>query len=341
MKAANSFQNPQIIAMKQAIEQDLKISLARFQAEKTEGLTDMIDYHFGWKDEKNGSSGKRIRPLITLLCCAAIGREWQIALPAASAIELIHNFSLIHDDIEDLSPTRRGRTTIWKKWGIAKAINLGDAIFALSHLTVFRLEKIGLSHELILSVLEVLDQACIRLTIGQQLDLAFQEKDQISEEDYLQMISGKTSALLSAATACGGIIAGGDSDVVTNLKNYGNDLGLAFQIQDDILGIWGDSSKTGKDTNDDLRLKKKTLPIVYGLQNSSNFKELWNSSLNSDMAIDNLRHALDASHALQYAQGKAEEYLQRALCCLDTLNIENEYFIELRKMTLRLLNREA
>jgi geranylgeranyl diphosphate synthase type I len=338
---ADFFQDPQIIAMRQAIEQDLKIALAHLRAEKTEGLTDMIDYHFGWQDETSGSTGKRIRPLITLLCCAATNGEWQTALPAASAVEIIHNFSLIHDDIEDLSSFRRGRMTVWKKWGIPKAINLGDALFALSRLTLFRLGKIGLPHARILNVIEVLDRACTKLTIGQQLDLAYQEREHISEENYLGMISGKTSALLSAAAACGGIIAGGDAEVIDLLEKYGNDLGLAFQIQDDILGIWGDSAKTGKDARDDLYQKKKTLPIVYALQNSPDFRESWNSGQRGSAAYTELYQLLDVSRAQNYAQSKAEECLQRALSRLDGLRIKNEFQVELQNLTLRLLNRKA
>lgn len=333
--------NPLLILMRQAIEEDLRETLDFLHAEKTEGLTDMMAYHFGWSDEKQQKTGKRLRPVIVLLGCAALGGDWQTALASASAIELIHNFSLVHDDIEDMSPTRRGRTTIWKRWGIAKAINLGDAIFALSHLSLLRLEKKGLAPEIILRLTEILAQACIKLTIGQQLDLTYQERERISEEDYLAMISGKTSALLSASAACGATIAGGSSRAIAHLADYGHHLGLAFQIQDDILGIWGDTSKTGKGIHEDFRSRKKTLPVIYGLASSEEFQQLWSSDFEDEMTFERLRHALEASHALQLATEKAEHHIRMALIALDALEIENDFYAELRKMPVRLRNRET
>ena len=257
--------SPRLQEMREALEKDLKSSLFPLQNEYGSEMVEMISYHLGWNEAENQSSGKRIRPLIALLCCAALGGEWPTAIPVASAIELIHNFSLVHDDIEDNSVTRRGRPTIWKEWGIAKAINLGDSIFVLSRLACYRLNDFNIPKDRIVDVLRTLDEACLDLTIGQQMDLFFEALASVELETYLRMIQGKTSALISAAAACGGMIAGAQGHEIERLFEYGHHLGLAFQIRDDILGIWGETSITGKPTDDDLISRKKNLPLLYGL----------------------------------------------------------------------------
>jgi geranylgeranyl diphosphate synthase type I len=326
--------------MRQAIEEDLRSSLIPLQDDNNLEMVNMIAYHLGWEKGVSQGSGKRIRPLLTLLVCGAMEGEWGKALPAASAIELIHNFSLVHDDIEDNSETRRGKPTVWKRWGISKGINLGDAIFVLSRLASFRLINSTIPAQDVLDVLQTLDKACLELTVGQQLDLYFEELDVVDLDTYLRMIRGKTSALISAATMCGGIIAGVQNPILNILHDYGHHLGLAFQIQDDILGIWGKTAITGKPINDDLRSRKKTLPILYGLNESQEFTDHWKAEQTDDKIIDTMREALELSNALEFSKKRAEEHTQLALSSLQSLKGKAPYQEELHTLTHNLLNRE-
>ena len=161
------------LEMTAAIELELKKQVSRVnEIPSFDRMHAMMAYHLGWEGEGAGPNvqGKRIRPLLTTLCTAASGGKWQRALPAAAGIELIHNFSLLHDDIEDSSPLRRGRPTIWKIWGIPQAINIGDALFALAHLAILNLDK-SLPGENILACSEILQNTCLLLTQGQYLDI--------------------------------------------------------------------------------------------------------------------------------------------------------------------------
>jgi geranylgeranyl diphosphate synthase type I len=324
----------------QAIEGQLHLSLEDLKADQNNEMAQMFSYHLGWDNQGHQVMGKRIRPLLTILSCASLGGDWESALPAASAIELIHNFSLVHDDIEDNSETRRGRATIWKRWGISKAINLGDAIFVLSRLSSYQLRKRGLPPERILDILYVLDAACLELTIGQQLDLEFEELSSVDLDTYLRMIRGKTAALVSAATKCGGIIAGAKDDDVESLAEFGHHLGLAFQIRDDILGIWGESARTGKSTGDDIRSKKKTLPILYGLSHSEGFRKLWEIDEIDEATLLELRQALEATDAKSYALEKAEFHTQSALKVLTSIDGKDPFYKELTDLSHTLLNRD-
>ncbi|MCE5258154.1 MAG: polyprenyl synthetase family protein [Chloroflexi bacterium] len=252
----------------EAIEDALKQALAAPDA-ALEPLYAMMQYHMGWRDESlatlEAPRGKRLRPLLCLLSCQAAGGDWQQALPAAAAFELIHNYSLIHDDIEDNSSARRHRTTVWKLWGLAQGINTGDAMWSVAKAALYKLKDAGLAADRILAVTAELDTACLRLCEGQFLDIAF-ETTHASLSDYDLMIAGKTAALLAAAVASGALVAGADEPVVQHYRSFGSELGLAFQMQDDILGIWGDPAVTGKSAADDLLSRKKTYPVLYTMR---------------------------------------------------------------------------
>jgi geranylgeranyl diphosphate synthase type I len=337
---SKNISSPQLSIMRHAIDQQLALRLNDLASEYTQDMIDMISYHLGWEGGDQLSSGKRIRPLLTLLSCAALGGDWEAALPIASSIELIHNFSLVHDDIEDNSETRRGRPTIWKRWGIAKAINIGDAIFVLSRLSSYELSDIGIPHDRILRIMQILDEACLELTIGQQMDLDFEELVSVELETYLRMIKGKTAALVAASTECGATIAGAKDDLIKTLSTYGHHLGLAFQIRDDILGIWGESARTGKSTGDDLRARKKTLPILYGMNRSQAFRELWEKGKVDEESLVGMRKALEDAKALAFARERAEIHTQSALEALFTFDGLNPFHQELVSLTHSLLDRD-
>jgi geranylgeranyl diphosphate synthase type I len=221
-------------------------------------------YHFGWWDERGepvaADSGKALRPALVLLCATATGGSPERAVPAAVAVELVHNFSLLHDDVMDGDQTRRHRPTAWTVFGSGPAILAGDALLALALDTV---ATTGPAVRLLTGTVQ-------RLLDGQNADLDFEERVTVDLAECRQMAEDKTAALLGCACALGGWFGGGWSGDETphrveNLRAYGEKLGLAFQLVDDLLGIWGDPRVTGKPVHSDLRSMKKTFPVVAAL----------------------------------------------------------------------------
>ncbi len=233
------------------------------------GHYEIMQYHMGWRDAQlqpaEVPGGKRVRPVLCVLACAAAGADPQRALPAAAGLELLHNFSLLHDDIEDNSPTRRHRATAWTLFGMPIACNAGDGMFSLAHLAFFRLAKRGVSADRLLVALRRFDETCLALTEGQFLDMSFEARLDVTVADYFTMIAGKTGALLAAAPELGALVGGAAPDIVAAYHEYGAQLGRAFQLQDDILGIWGDEAVTGKSAASDILSKKKSLPVLHAL----------------------------------------------------------------------------
>jgi len=261
-----------------AIEEELHHQVERLDHSPFQPYHEMLTYHMGWTVEgaSANTSGKRTRPLMLLLC-AACGKQpydWHRALPAAAAIELIHNFTLIHDDIQDNSETRRNRLTVWKKWGVPMGINAGDGLFSIANLAIMDLDR-DHNQATILKVNRLLQETCLQLTGGQFMDMSFESQDVVPLDSYWSMISLKTANLISTATEIGAILSGEPDALIMNYKQFGHYLGLAFQIKDDILGIWGTESMTGKSISSDLVSGKKTLPILYGLQKKGLFYNRW------------------------------------------------------------------
>ena len=259
-----------------AIETELHKIIDLFLSDEKNELRKMVAYHLGWEGEGAGgeAQGKRIRPLLVLLTSLASSGSWEQALPAAVSVELVHNFSLIHDDIQDKSQIRRSRPTLWVKWGIAQAINAGDTMFTLAQLAV---QQLAGENDLRVAIeaIKILNQACISLTYGQYLDLEYEKRNDLGLKDYWPMIEGKTAALLSASTELGAVINGLSQDSRSAFRNFGRYLGLAFQVKDDLLGVWGDVTQTGKSTESDLITRKKTFPVLYCLEQKSIFASRW------------------------------------------------------------------
>jgi geranylgeranyl diphosphate synthase, type I len=231
----------------------------------------IMQYHMGWLNtELNPAvapSGKRLRPVLCLLACSAAGGDPRQAVPAAAGLELMHNFSLIHDDIEDDSATRRHRATAWTVFGLPLACNAGDAMLSLAHMAFHRLTTRHVSAATALRALRVFDETCVCLTEGQYLDMSYETRVDVTVSEYFAMIDRKTGALLAAAPEIGALVAGASSEVAAAYRRFGRALGSAFQLQDDVLGIWGDESVTGKSAAGDILSKKKSLPVVYALEN--------------------------------------------------------------------------
>ncbi len=290
-------------------------------------LYGMLRYHLGWADTAfrptADKAGKRLRPIFLLLACEAQAGvppvyDWREALPAAAAIELLHNFTLIHDDIEDRDRTRRGRPTLWTVWGEPQAINAGDALFALAYRSLLNLQTTSLPPDLIVRVVARYTEAILKITEGQCLDLSFETEPDIAEEAYVTMIRNKTAVLLGLSCELGGMIANAPATRTAALREFGESLGMAFQMQDDLLGLWGKPEQTGKPVGSDLRNRKKTLPILHGMARSADFRAL----VTVAAAIDDAEIAkglalLEAAGSREYVQAQALAHHRAALDALE------------------------
>ncbi len=274
-----------------------------------DGYYTMMQYHMGWLDTDlrptQAPSGKRVRPLLCLLACAAAGGDPAQAVPVAAGLELLHNFSLIHDDIEDGSPTRRHRPTAWALFGMPQACNAGDGMFSLAHAALHRLPARGVSSEGTIKVSALFDQTCVRLTEGQYRDMSFEGRLDVSVADYFEMIAWKTGALLAASPEIGAVIAGASAHTVDAYRRFGAALGKAFQLRDDVLGIWGDETVTGKSTASDILSKKKSLPVLYGLAHPTvgpKLQRFYTGAAVPGADIPHVLALLDAIGAREFAQ---------------------------------------
>ncbi len=227
----------------------------------------MVRYHLAL-DGSGASGGKRMRPLLGLLAYASIAGDHQRALPGAAAVELGHNFSLVHDDIEDGDVERRHRPTLWRVHGVPQAINTGDTLFSLSRIALHRLTDLGFSDSKVLRLMRLYDETCLALCEGQYIDIATSESDELmSVEAYFDMIGRKTASLIAASIEAGALLATDDDEVIARYRGFGWALGLAFQLNDDLLGIWGAEQATGKEPSD-VAHRKKTLPVIYAAEHA-------------------------------------------------------------------------
>lgn len=327
-----------------AVEEEMRAVLRADGGAAADPFLGMMHYHMGWVDENlkeaNGNGGKRIRPLLCLLSCAASGGQWQQAVPAGAAVEILHNFTLIHDDIEDASPTRRGRLTVWKLWGIPQAINSGDCMFALAHTAMYCLGDREVPAEIVVRAAQRFDETCLTLTEGQYYDMSFETREGVTVEQYLHMIGGKTAALLGLCGELGALIAGAGTEEVEHFATFSRDLGMAFQVKDDILGIWGDEEAIGKSSATDIATRKKTLPVLFGLQESSELRRLYAQPENGPGFVKHVIELLDASGARTYALQKASEYSDSALRHLEAAQPQEPAATALRELASLLLERD-
>jgi geranylgeranyl diphosphate synthase type I len=325
-----------------AIETELQKQVSRLDEPRTRPFHEMLTYHLGWTGAGAGpeASGKRVRPLMVLLVTASCSANWQFALPAAAAVELVHNFSLIHDDIEDNSDKRRGRTTVWKKWGLAQGINAGDGLFILSNLALADLEA-GYPAPIVLRAAQILHATCLDLTRGQFLDISYEERADLGVADYWPMVSGKTAALLSGCCALGALLGGADEARQEAYRAFGHYLGLAFQAQDDILGIWGDEALTGKSAASDLVEGKKSLPVLFGLEKKGEFAKRWSQGPIRAEEVGALANLLKAESAQRSAQEAARQMTDLALDSLREADPQGEAGEALTALANKLLSRGA
>jgi geranylgeranyl diphosphate synthase type I len=322
------------------IESGLQDQVARLDQGPIRPFHEMLAYHMGWTGEGAGPSaqGKRIRPLLVLLCTAASGGTWEHSLPAATAVELVHNFSLVHDDIQDRSELRRGRRTVWAAWGAPVAINVGDALFVIANQSMLELERNHPAAKVVRAA-ELLNRACLDLTRGQFLDMSYTGRADLNVDDYWPMIRGKTAALLSASCGLGALLGGAAPERSESLRAFGENLGLAFQVQDDILGIWGDEHATGKSAATDLLEGKNSLPILFGLGRDAGFARLWRRGRLRPEEVETAAELLRQEGALAFAREQAAALTARSLQDLEAAQPSGPAADALRDLAGRLLGR--
>lgn len=324
-----------------SIELELQRQVSRLDQPRTKPFHEMLTYHMGWSGEGAGpeATGKRIRPLMVLLTAASCGGDWQEALPAAAAVELVHNFSLVHDDIQDNSPKRRGRDTAWVKWGAPMAINVGDALFVLSNQAIIDLKE-NYPAETVVKAAEILHNTCLDLTRGQFLDMSYEKRTDLTTDDYWPMIAGKTAALLSACCHIGAVLGGADEARQDAFRSFGQYLGLAFQVQDDILGIWGNEAVTGKSAASDLVEGKNSLPVLAGLSADKKFAERWRKGPVHAYEVEEMAKLLAAEGGYEAAHEASKQMTDLALLNLQEADPQGEAGDALYGLAERLLKRE-
>ncbi|MEK7280747.1 MAG: polyprenyl synthetase family protein, partial [Chloroflexota bacterium] len=318
---------PQVfLRYRQEIDSELKASLPQNHLP----LYRMLRYHLGWEDEagnpRAGGEGKRLRPTLCLLACEGVGGNPQHALPAAAAIELVHNFSLVHDDIQDGDTQRHGRPTVWALWGQGQALIAGSTMRLMADTTLHRLRERGFPASTILEASHLLEEGCLEMIAGQYLDISYEGQLDISLEAYLEMISYKTAALIATSFRLGALLGTADRQAIDAWGRCGQRMGLAFQIKDDILGIWGDENETGKASANDIRRRKKSLPIVFALnqknaESSQELKRLYRQPTLTEEEVSWIFQLLGRMGARDFAQGLVADYCDQARAELSHLHL--------------------
>ena len=313
-------------------------------------LYDMLRYHLGWQDEQGrpaeANVGKEVRPALCLFACEAVGGSKEQALPPAVAIELVHNFSLIHDDIQDGDSERRHRKTVWYVWGQSHGINAGDAMHALGNLALLTTPAATLPQERRLEISRILTRASLEMIEGQVLDLSFEQRPSVRVDDYLTMISKKTGALLEASLHMGAVAGAADALTVDAMRLFGKGLGLLFQVRDDMLGIWGAQDKTGKPAASDIHRRKKSLPIVHALQHAKGASRdrmvaIYRSDHPlSEAEVRDVLAVLDEVDAADYCTGLAREHAERSLSSLASVELSTAARGEFHQLVQFLMERE-
>jgi geranylgeranyl diphosphate synthase type I len=295
-------------------------------------MTVLTRYQMGWVDQNgvptNGGShhGKALRPTLCLAVCEAAGGDWHRALPCAAALEIIHNFSLVHDDIQDGDTERRHRPTVWFLWGKRKGLMAGNGLLAHAMKTVSCLDTHGFSAQTQLRATAILSERCLQMIEGQYLDLSYEERLDIGVHGYIEMVKRKTGALLQGAAELGALMAECNDNTVGQMGRFGLFLGVAFQIRDDILGIWGDASVTGKAAGNDIWRRKKSYPIVFALANVEGAakQQMQNMYLKPEIEGGDVEHVLSILEnvgARERSQALAEQLAQDALKELEPVTI--------------------
>ncbi len=310
-----------------------------------------INNYFGWdnlnsENLKNKYSGKAFRPSICILVCTSLSGTLDMALPPSISVELVHNFSLIHDDIEDNDQVRRHKPTLWTIWGIPKAIITGNSILVLGNKILNEMLKNGSSKNDLFNSQKILTESYLKMMEGQFLDISFENEKNISQDKYLKMISLKTGALIECSVILGAIAANKNlnDEVYRLVSEFGKDIGLLFQISDDLLGVWG-TDKTGKPVGADIKRKKKSLPIILTLnsENISASKKVNNILTKENLNQNDVENIMDVMSSLKIKE-KCEiiskKYQSNIEGIVSKLPIEKEQRIVFNEISEFLITRE-
>ncbi|HEV3310841.1 MAG TPA: polyprenyl synthetase family protein [Chloroflexota bacterium] len=299
---------------------------------------DLLAYHMGWADESlrrcNGPRGKRFRPQLCLLACEAVGGDWRRALPIGAAIEFLHNFSLIHDDIEDHDEVRHHRSALWKLSGEPLAINAGDAMLALAGLAALSVPDVAAEFQ----------RTALALTEGQYLDMTFESRADVTVEQYFEMIGLKTGALITFACWAGGLVGNASIDQLEALRRFGRHFGLAFQIFDDIRGIWAPVAQTGKAAGKDILNRKKSLPVLLALGAASGADAALLTGYYAQGALaapEEVAQAIERLGVRPEVERSLQRHLDQAFQTLDSVQFEGSIGDELREVAGALVGRES
>ena len=310
---------------------------------------DTLRYAMGWTDSKGNavaaSTGKALRPILCLFACDAVGGSINKAIPAAVALEFIHNFSLIHDDIQDKDQTRRGRPTLWVVWGESKAIVAGNVLRVVADLSLEQLVQQDVVVPDALTVIEILTEAYLQMIEGQYLDLEFESRFDIELDDYLGMISRKTGALIRCALEMGAVLGTPDKRTVAAFREFGRSLGFVFQIRDDVLGVWGEPKKTGKPVGADIRRKKNSFPVVHAMNyakgtDARRLQEVYRKEVLEDSDVSDILTVMERLGTQKQAQGLAEEHCEGALRSLESVELSPEARSDIESLAEFLLIRD-
>jgi geranylgeranyl diphosphate synthase type I len=302
-------------------------------------------YHFGWTDADgrpvNDNGGKAVRPALALLSAAAVHADDMLALPGAVAVECVHNFSLLHDDLMDGDVERRHRPTVWSLWGASAAILVGDALLTLAQQVLADSGLVTAS-----AAIDLLGAATQELIRGQFADLDFEQRRDVALGECIAMAEGKTGALLACSAAIGATLAGADRSRVDALAAYGMHIGVAFQLVDDLLGIWGDPARTGKPVGSDLRARKKSLPVTYAANAGGPASEELASWLategpDSDAAVQRAAGLVETAGGRAWAAEEARRRLAAAVQSLDPVSLAAPARDELVALARFVVDREA
>lgn len=340
---------PSLPAVFQRYQETIDSALREWLSNGASPVYSLLRYAMGWSDADgtpvSAPQGKALRPTLCLLTCEAICGEYKRALAPAVALELIHNFSLIHDDIQDRDEYRRHRPTIWKVWGEPMALTAGNVMRIVADTSITGLRGDSVSDADIVTVNEVLTEASLEMIEGQYLDVAFEGRSDIGMKSYLDMISRKTGALIRTPMHVGAIMGTDDQAIIESFRECGRSLGYVFQIRDDVIGIWSEEKTTGKPVGADIRRKKNSLPIVHAMSQADRVQKrtlegVYEKEAVNDADVEIVLDIMDSLDTEAFANSMAAEHCERGLEQLKGIEIHPDARADIEELSTFLLIRQ-